>query len=294
VVDGADAQRDLELAEDDLDAAEESLDRAETDAETETAEDAVDEAEAAVEEAEDAVDGTVLTAPADGTVIAVNGTVGGSSGGSSSSSGGSDSMGGETESTDSSSSSDGFIQIADLTDLRVTAAVAEADAADVAVGQTGTVTWNAIDATSGAELTAVAPTAGSSGNVATYDVTLTLDELPEQVRLGQTVTVAITVEEVADVLTVPTAAVEISGDTGTVTLIGDDGAQTEATVQIGLEGDSSVEIASGLAEGDTVALVVTDEEDSGTGEMQFPGGGTFPGGSGGQAPGSGGFPGGNG
>ncbi|MFC3495811.1 ATP-binding protein [Glycomyces rhizosphaerae] len=283
-VDATDARRELDLAEDNLDAAEDSLDRAETDAETETAEDAVDEAEAAVEEAEDAVADTVLTAPAAGTVIAVNGTIGQSSGGT-----GGQSQ--ESTGTDSSSTT-GFIQIADLGNLQVTAAVAEGDAASVLVGQSATVTWNAIDASAEAELAAIAPTAESSENVATYDATLTLVELPEQVRLGQTVSVSIVVEEAAEALYLPTAAVERQGDQGTVTLVGEDGTQTETTVTFGLEGDTSIEIASGLSEGDTVVMSA-DSSGAEEGGFEIPGGG-FPGGGGGGFPGggAGGMPGG--
>jgi putative ABC transport system permease protein len=44
--------------------------------------------------------------------------------------------------------------------------------------------------------------------------------LPEQARLGQTVTAAILVEEAADVLYLPAAAVDVRGDRGTVTVVG--------------------------------------------------------------------------
>ncbi|WP_335992069.1 efflux RND transporter periplasmic adaptor subunit [Glycomyces sp. MUSA5-2] len=296
-IDSADAERDLETAEENLDAAEDSLDRAESDSEIEQAEQAVDDAEDAVEEAEQAVDDTVLTAPGGGTVIAVNGTVGGSSGAAAGS--GSDGTG-MTGDDSGSTASEGFIEIADLSDLTVTASVAEGDATDVAVGQAVQTTWNALDASIGGELLAVSPTSTADGSVAAYDVTVSLAELPEGVRLGQTVSVSITVEEAQDVLYVPTAAVEGGGDAATVTLIGDDGTRTETSVVLGVEGDSGVEIVSGLAEGDTVAVTV-DESDTGTGEFTFPGGGGTPeggfpaGGSGGGGgfPAGGGLPGGS-
>jgi len=93
---------------------------------------------------------------------------------------------------------------------------------------------------------------------------------------------------------VPTSAVEGSGDSATVTVVGADGTETETTVATGVEGDSGVEIVSGLSEGDTVAITV-EESDTDSGTTTFPGGGGM-GGTGGGMPGGtggGGMPGGN-
>ncbi len=292
VVDDAAAQRARTAAEANLTAAQAALDRAEaagddtTDADTE-----VTSAELAVEEAEEAVAGTVLKAPMAGTVVAVNGSVGASSGGGSSSGGssgsGSGSQGGASSSGSSSSSSSGFIDIADLTELEVSASVAEADATKLKAGQSATVTWNALaDATATATLTSIDPNATSSNNVVTYGVVFSLDSLPEGVRSGQTVEVSVEVGRAEDVTYVNSAALTSVGNRHTVTVL-ENGQQVTRAVEVGLTGDQAVEITSGLTVGEQVVI---NTSTTGSGGSQS--GGGFPGGGGPGGTTGGGFPGG--
>lgn len=293
IVDDTAAQRQLDAAEANLDAAQAALDRAEeADSDTSEAEAEVEQAELDVDEAEDGVAGTTLKAPMAGTVTAVNGTVGSSAsgggsgssgGGSTGSSGGStgSSGGGSTGSSGSDSSSSGFVEIADLTRLEVSASVAEADATKLKSGQAGTVTWNALPGTEAtAELAAIDPNATSQNNVVTYGVTFTLDKLPEGVRAGQSVEVSVTVGQVDNVVYVNSAALTSVGTRHTVTVL-EGGQRVVRPVEIGLEGDSTTEITSGLAVGDQVVINLPTTS---TNQGGFPGGG-FPGG---------GFPGGGG
>ncbi|TBN57932.1 efflux RND transporter periplasmic adaptor subunit [Glaciihabitans arcticus] len=218
-----------------------------------------------------------LKAPIAGLVIAVNGTVGGSS----SSTGGAE------------STTTGFVTIADVTKMTMTAAIAEADIADVEVGQTADVTFPALtDASTTATVTAIAPTATASNSVVTYATTITLDEVPEGLRLGQTAAVAITtVTSADDALYLPTAAITTASDgTSTVDVIGDDGESTTTTVELGVVGDQGTEITSGLEVGQEVVLgevaaatddaTTTDNQQQGGGfgggTGSFPGGGTPP------------------
>ncbi|NBE81202.1 efflux RND transporter periplasmic adaptor subunit [Micromonospora rubida] len=284
-VDAADAQRDLKVARANLAAAEDALDRAEAaGSDTSTAENEVTQAELAVDEAEAAVRGTRLTAPMAGTVVAVNGTVGSSSGGSSggssgSSSGGSaqGSSGGQQGGTSagSSDSSSGFVDIADLSRLQVTAAVAEADATELKAGQPATVAWNALrGATATGKLVTVDPQATTANNVVTYGVTISLDELPADAKPGQTVQVGVVTGTAEDVLLVNPAAVSGSGSRRTVTVLTDAG-QEIRQVQVGLASDQAYEVTSGLAEGERVVLPETTTSGSSGGAT---GGGGFPGG----------------
>lgn len=222
----------------------------------------VADAQAAVDEAQETLDGTTLVAPHAGTVLSVSSDVGdtvGSSSGSSGSSSGSSSGGtssaaaGSTGSTTTSTGSSGFIELADLTVLRVTASVAEADAADVEKGQAATVTLSATDTEVAGTVTAVSVSGTTSSNVVTYPVTVTLDEVPDGVRLGASVSVSITTGSAEDALIVPTSAVTTIGNRSTVTVL-DDGAEKSVTVQVGIEGDSGVQITSGLTAGQTVVL----------------------------------------
>ncbi|GIJ49098.1 RND transporter [Virgisporangium aliadipatigenens] len=293
-VDPAAANGQLATARANLTAAQQSLARAQgngSDAATVASISAqVTQANTAVETAQRAVAGTVLTAPIAGTVIAVNGAVGSSSSSTSSSTGtsGSGSSGGSSSSASGSSGS-GFITLADLSKLQVSAAFAEADATRLKVGQAAAVTWSALSgARADAKITTIAPTATTSNNVNTYAVVSTLDSVPTGARIGQSATVRVTVAEVADVLRVPTAAVRSAGGQRTVQVKAANGGTETRTVQVGVEGDSFVEIRSGVTEGETLVIAPTTTSTSGTGNQQGgPGGGQFPGG-GGQIPGGGG------
>jgi len=294
-VDDKASQRQLTAARSNLDAAEAALDRAQdADSDTSEAEAQVDEAKLNVDEAEDAVAGTTLKAPMAGTVTAVNGTVGGSASGTASSGGNASSSGGNAPGgaarsgdTGTGSSSASFIEIANLSRLEVAASVAEADATKLKSGQSGTVTWNALpSARSTAKLAAIDPNATTENSVVTYGVTFTLDDLPEGVRAGQSVNVSVTVGQADMVVYVNSAAVTSAGNRHTVTVL-DNGQRVVRAVEVGLKGDSTTEIKSGLAVGEQVLITMPSDSNQGT----RPGGG-FPGG--GAGPGGGGFPGGGG
>lgn len=274
-VDATEVKESLATAERNLDAARDALERAEDggdDSGIANAENQVDQAESAVAAAQRTVAGTVLKAPMAGTVVAVSGAVGGSSGGSSGGGGGNNSS--------SSSSGSGFVQLADLTKLQVTAGVAEADATRLKVGQSARVTWNALTgATATGKVSAISPTA-SSGNTVTYPIEVLLDSIPEGTRLGQTVSLSVTVDEVADAVYVPAAAVRTAGGRTTVIVV-KDGVQETRAVEIGLKGDAYTVIVSGVTVGEQVVLATVT---SGTGnQLQFPAGGPggFTGGGGG-------------
>ncbi|GAA3350080.1 HlyD family efflux transporter periplasmic adaptor subunit [Amorphoplanes nipponensis] len=279
-VDPGAAKRTLTAAEADLDAARDAVDRAEdAGSDPSSAENEVTQAELAVTEAQAAVAGTTLKAPMAGTVVAVNGTLGSSSAGSSS-----------ATSASSTSAGSGFIAIADLTRLQVTAAFAEADATRLKEKQAATVTWNALGGTrQSARVVAVDPQATTANDVVTYGVTLSLDRVPAGARPGQTVSVAVVTGEVTDAVYVNAAALTTVGNRHTVTVLAG-GVQQVRAVEIGLEGDQVTQITSGLTPGEQVVITTTGATTGTTGG--FPGGGLpggFPGG--GAAPG-GGFPGG--
>jgi macrolide-specific efflux system membrane fusion protein len=287
-IDPADAKRDLALARANLGAAEDALDRAQ-DAGTDTgsAANAVTEAELAVDEAEAAVAGTRLTAPMAGTVVAVNGTLGGSS------------------TVGAQDSASGFVDLADLTKLQITAAFSEADATELKAGQSATVVWNALqNAETTGEVVAVDPTAtsspesgesgtgqsgtgqggtGQSGTV-TYGVTVSLPNPPDGAKPGQTVTVAVVTGSAENAVMINSAAVTATGNRRTVTVLDSAGKQELRPVQVGLEGDDATQITSGLASGERVVLPVADTTSATTtsprGGTGFVPGGAPPGGSG--------------
>ncbi len=263
-VDATEQNADLATAKKNLTAAKSALSRATTDEAKESMQNQVDQAKASVEAAQRKVDGTVLKAPMAGTVVAVNGSVGGSS-----------------------VASAGFMVLADLAKMEVSASVPEADATRLKAGQTATVTWNALtNVTANGHVSSISPTPSSSSgsgggggtsNVVSYPIVVALDTLPEGVRLGQSVSLRVTVDQVENALYVPNAAVRSVGGRRVVTV----GTETRA-VQIGLVGDTFTVITSGLSAGEQVVLATAT---TGGTTTQFPGG---------AVPGGGGFTGGGG
>jgi macrolide-specific efflux system membrane fusion protein len=234
------------------------------------AEASVTSASAQVTEAQEAVSGTTLRAPIAGTVVEVNGAVGqtASTGGTTSDSTSSDA----TASSDASGTS-GFVVISDLEQLEVFAYFSETDTASIEDGQRATVTLNAQpDVRIRGTVIAIDEMATTVNQVVNYGVTIALEDVPGGVRVGQTAVAVVVTGRARDVLTVPSTAVRTSGGQSTVTVLRD-GQEVPTVIEIGLEGDQTTEVVSGLSEGDEV--VVASASDSGD-LGDFPGGG-FPG-----------------
>ena len=311
-IDGTTASKQLQVAKANLAVAQENLDDAEAATATPTPSNGsqqqstttsvtslqakLDQAQLDVQTAQASVDATVLYAPGAGTVTAVNGTVGqqSSSGGSSSSAQSSSSssgsgQGGQQSSTTSttSSTSSGFITLTNMTGLVVDTSVAEIDVSKVKTGQKATVTLNALpDKPIQATVSSINLTPTTSGSVVSYGAQLTLSSPPDGLRPGQSASVVITVAEAQNALSVPAAAVTTVGSNSIVT-VQENGQNVPRPVQVGIRGESTVQITSGLTEGESVVLTATAATGTGTGRTggtgTFPGGGTggFPGGTGG-------------
>jgi HlyD family secretion protein len=226
-----------------------------------------------VNEARTTLAQTTLRAPVAGTVTSISGAVGEDSSASSQSS--SSSSG--TSSSSSSTTASGFVVIQGIRDLQVTSMVAEADAAKVKVGQSATVTFSALDRTARGRVTSIALQDTVSNNVVEYAVTVTLGGHTDHIRLGQTASVSIVTGVARDVLTVPSSSVTTVGTSSTVTVLAN-GVRTVRSVQVGLIGDTTTQITSGLNEGDVVVLPTGSGSSSG---FTFPGGGLPGGGIGG-------------
>ena len=244
---------------------------------------AVTQDQQAVTSDENALAGTVLTASISGTVTAVNGTVGETVSGGSSSSAASSSA---ASSSSSSSSSSGFVTIDNLKDLEVVAGFAEADATKIAVGQPATVTLAALPSTElAAVVTAISPTSVVSSNVVTYDETIALKDPPATILDGMTADVSVVVDTATNVLEVPSAAVTTAGLTSTVTVL-KNGKDVTTPVTVGLVGNSTTQILSGVTAGEKlVEPTATISPSSGTTGSTSPtriggGGGVFVGGGG--------------
>jgi multidrug efflux pump subunit AcrA (membrane-fusion protein) len=236
----------------------------------------VESDEQTVKSDEEAVDDTILRAPVSGSIASLADTsagesvsAGSSSGSSTSSSSDSSSStsstsgattagslgGSESTGSDSSSSSSSFAEIVNTNTLTMTVPFSESDISEIKVGQSATVT---LDALTGIELaakvTAISPTATESDDVVSYDVTLTIDQTDSKVRPGMSASASVIIDQ-ADGVTVPNEAVTGTGSTGTVTLL-ENGKHVSQQVIVGLRGTLRTEIASGLKSGQQ--LIVTE------------------------------------
>jgi multidrug efflux pump subunit AcrA (membrane-fusion protein) len=176
----------------------------------------------------------------------------------------------------------------------MTVAFSESDITSVKVGQTATVS---IDALSGVELgahvTSISPVGTTSSNVVSYDATLTLDQNNTKVRPGMSATATVITAQ-AQGVTVPNQAVTGSGSVGTVDVMKSGKTVTQQVV-VGLRGSSRSQIISGLTSGEQLqvtetlpALGTTSTTSSSTSSSGTLGGGGFGGGGGGLFRGGGG------
>ncbi len=254
--------------------------------------------------AQAALAGTTLTASVDGTVASVSGkvgdTVGANAAGSASSSGGK-----STGASASSGAPSGFIVLTNPTGMQVTANFSELDSLKLKKGEAGTVALNAqsdtkLNATVLSVSSLPSSSSGSGGAAGSspvqYAAMLQLTGDTSTLRTGLSATVQVITGEADNALSLPTSALSGTGTSRTATVVHEDGSSERVTVTVGVEGDSTVQVVSGLKEGDKVELPTT----SGTNGFpngSFPGGGNrgagggagvFPGGTGGGAGGGGG------
>jgi RND family efflux transporter MFP subunit len=226
----------------------------------------VADADAKVAEIEAQLAAATLTAPIDGVITAVNVATG-------------------------FDAPAGAAIVIDAPGFQVTTDVVESDLASVEVGQTATVSIDAVGADVTGTVTAISPLATEGGSVVSYPVTVVLDETPEDAHAGMSADITITTATAEGVLTVPTAALQGTEGNYRVRTLAGDGTVTAVPVEIGLTTASLSEITSGLSAGTTVVTGTASDlagtSTNGTGGFGGPGGGFVPGGGGGIVPGGG-------
>lgn len=156
----------------------------------------------------------------------------------------------------------------------VTTDVVESDLADIDLGQTASVTIDALDAEVEGTVTAISPVAGDgSSGVVAFPVTITVTDAPPKARAGMSAGVTITTASAIGVLTVPSSALEGAEGSYAVMTLGADGTPVRTPVEVGLVTSTSAEITSGLAEGTAVVTGTTAELAGTVGTTNGPGGG---------------------
>jgi HlyD family secretion protein len=173
----------------------------------------------------------------------------------------------------SSSSSTSEIVIDDPTAYQVSGTVSDAQVGEVAVGQSATVT--PAGATEGllGKVTAIAPAATVSSGVATFAVTVTVEDQSSALRPGSSASASIIVNQAVHVLSVPSSAVHTTATGSTVDVL-ENGKPVAVPVQVGASDPFRTQIVSGLSAGETIVVaVVTSQVPSSSGSGLFFGGG---------------------
>ncbi|GAA0978655.1 hypothetical protein GCM10009555_042030 [Acrocarpospora macrocephala] len=182
-------------------------------------------------EAKEALAGVTIKAPAAGTVLSIAGTL------------------------DTDYTSGTFITLGDLDNLQLQAMFTQSDIGHLKVGQPAEITLTTDQTTTHlGKVSHIDATATTTGQLVQYGVTITFDEHPEGLLLGQSATVLVTTAESENTLYVPARAVQTTQD-GTATITTQTG--QKKPVQTGIRSDLYIEITEGLTEGDKITLPTT-------------------------------------
>ncbi|HNY35956.1 MAG TPA: efflux RND transporter periplasmic adaptor subunit [Candidatus Pacearchaeota archaeon] len=139
----------------------------------------------------------------------------------------------------------------------------EVDIAKVKVGQKVDITFDALDGvTIQGEVAEVDAVGTVSQGVVSYGVQISFGTDNESIKPGMSISANIIIDSVSDVLTVPSAAVKTVGGKSYVQVMNSSGKIERKIVETGLTDDATIEIKSGLSEGDKV--VTSTNSGSGT------------------------------
>ena len=238
------AQSQLTVAQDGLTTAQDKGDEAginQAESSLAQAQNQVTQAQNQVDNATAAVTATTLRAPVAGVVTAVNISVG------------------------LPPPSGAAVELRSAT-LVVTASVAEQDVPKLKANQVAQVTFTALAVSTTAALSSLPTQANTSstGGAVTFPVTLTVKSPPPGLLPGMSAQVSITIARRANVLTVPTTAIQGS-DTNASVQVMVDGKPQSRPVEIGLSTEQRTEVTVGLSAGDVVVTGVVNQTSTTTG-----------------------------
>lgn len=198
-----------------------------------TATASLDQAQIAVAQAQRNIEKAKIVSPFDGTISIVNFNVGDSAG------------------------TGAAVALADLSTLQVKVTLAEIDVAKVKVGQSAQMTLDALTGeTFDAKVTALGPVATITQGVVNYPVIVSLNNPGNAIRPGMTANMSIQVDRRDNVLLIPTRAIRSQGNQRIVTVLFK-GQNIQVPITTGLSNDTSIEITTGLNEGDEVIVQQT-------------------------------------
>ena len=166
---------------------------------------------------------------------------------------------GERQQHPTTTTSSGLVTLVDNSTLSIDVNIAEADIAKVKPGQRARATFTALtNQTIPGRVTAVSPKATVTSNVVSYVATVALDgEARTDVKTGMTATVAIVVASKAGCAGRAQPPDPGSGPAA-IRQRPVQGRAVQRAGHVGLVGDSTSEVVSGLAEGDVIVTAAAD------------------------------------
>jgi HlyD family secretion protein len=163
-----------------------------------------------------------------------------------------------------------IVELGDLSTMYVDVSVDETDLADIAAGQQVEIEVDAVgERTLQGKVTRVDPQATTSSSVTTVQVEIEVLDHDKRVMPGLSATCTFLVGEKSSVLTLPTRAIR-RRDGKTTVLIPGDLSPRSVLVEVGLEGDETTELLSGLNVGDEVIIPQLGDASSDQGDTPEP------------------------
>jgi len=200
-----------------------------------------------------------------------------------------------SSSSGSSTSSTGQIVVISTSSFIVNATVDDTQVGEVKQGDQVVITPSGSTTNVYGTVSSVGLIASSSSTVATFPVSIAVTGSPTGIYAGSTATLSIVVEQLNNVIQVPTAAISYSGGQSTVTVV-QNGNHVSRAITTGVSSAGETQVTSGLTSGEKVLeqVVKFNGVAGGGGRSLFGGGTTGAGGAGGArfrggAGGAGGF-----
>lgn len=154
-----------------------------------------------------------------------------------------------------------LMRVYDFSRLRVAAKFNEFDAARLAIGRSGSITFDSLPGvTVPGTIGYISPFASSEQNLRVFTARVDFSPKGVAVRPGVSATVRIVTRRSGGALTLPLSCVFVEGPVKLVYVKNPDGTFARKTVETGLNDTGFVEIRSGVVEGETVALVRPEEK----------------------------------
>jgi HlyD family secretion protein len=175
-------------------------------------------------------------------------------------------------------SSNNYIEVEDMANLMVKLSISESEISGISLNQEVEITLTADSSkTYTGKISKISSVGSYSSSGSTFPVEISIEN-DGDIKIGNSVTCTINIEQLEDVVAVPIDAVYINGDKRYVIVVdGDNTSEVEVTT--GLSDDEYVQIKSGLDGGETVRVITVTKQstirsssDSSSGEFGMDGG----------------------